>query len=399
MMEEHSGKRINILDEYRQKFYQIPMVFFTNPIYEKLKNDTKIAYAIMTNRMQLSKWTTENQNQVWIDDNGDIFFFFSNPQLAKILNVSDRQVTTIKKELKDANLLSVEPLGFNLPQKCYLHYPIVRPEDIKKINEIQKLENEELAEKGKASEIAKAIRAQRKNSKNKFYSSANIAEQSKDFEINDPNSSANIAEQSKDFEINDPNSSANIATPDSQNLLPNNTESTNNSLETIETIETEKASTFNNSVFDQISREEHNFLKEAFITRHESSYFTKQQLSKILLIASHDFSLAEEILKTANKAKKILESKVQLINVIDSESENFEHTDLVDTTINQMIYSIRLNDVDNLLGYVYTSFYNMFWTIMSATISSYRRAGIYSEDEFKIKYTLLIESSKPRTTK
>ncbi len=37
-----SEQRFNIQQQYRQKFYQLPKVFFTNDKYIKLSNDAKI---------------------------------------------------------------------------------------------------------------------------------------------------------------------------------------------------------------------------------------------------------------------------------------------------------------------------------------------------------------------
>ncbi|HCX8974559.1 TPA: replication initiator protein A, partial [Staphylococcus aureus] len=47
-------KLYNINEEYREKFYQIPKVFFTNPKYIKLSNDAKMAWGILRDRLDLS---------------------------------------------------------------------------------------------------------------------------------------------------------------------------------------------------------------------------------------------------------------------------------------------------------------------------------------------------------
>lgn len=49
-----SIKLYNINEEYREKFYQIPKVFFTNPKYIKLSNDAKMAWGILRDRLDLS---------------------------------------------------------------------------------------------------------------------------------------------------------------------------------------------------------------------------------------------------------------------------------------------------------------------------------------------------------
>ncbi|MGU3127290.1 replication initiator protein A [Staphylococcus aureus] len=47
-------KVYNINEEYREKLYQIPKVFFTNPKYIKLSNDAKMAWGILRDRLDLS---------------------------------------------------------------------------------------------------------------------------------------------------------------------------------------------------------------------------------------------------------------------------------------------------------------------------------------------------------
>jgi len=92
----------NLYEEYQMKFFQLPKVFFTNPLYKELSNDSKLAYAILHDRLQLS---IKNQ---WVDQAGDIYFIYSNANLCKILNVSDRTVTKIRKARLSLALFGLE---------------------------------------------------------------------------------------------------------------------------------------------------------------------------------------------------------------------------------------------------------------------------------------------------
>ncbi|HDH6785648.1 TPA: replication initiator protein A [Staphylococcus aureus] len=122
-----SNNYFTIQENYRERFYQLPKVFFTNPTYMKLKNDSKIAYAILQDRLQLS---IKNE---WIDEDGRIYFVYTDKKLMEILNVSKNHVTTIKKELKEANLLIQKRQGLNKPNISYLLKPQITKEDICKI--------------------------------------------------------------------------------------------------------------------------------------------------------------------------------------------------------------------------------------------------------------------------
>lgn len=66
-----SIKLYNINEEYREKFYQIPKVFFTNPKYIKLSNDAKMAWGILRDRLDLSI------KNGWVDSKtGNIYFYY-----------------------------------------------------------------------------------------------------------------------------------------------------------------------------------------------------------------------------------------------------------------------------------------------------------------------------------
>ncbi|HFN9399600.1 replication initiator protein A [Staphylococcus chromogenes] len=122
-----SEQRFNIQQQYRQKFYQLPKVFFTNDKYIKLSNDAKIAYALLKDRLDLS---IKNS---WFDENGDIFFIYTNEKLKTILNCQNAKLVKIKKELTEANLLEQIRCGQGKPNKLYLMNPEITKEDIYEI--------------------------------------------------------------------------------------------------------------------------------------------------------------------------------------------------------------------------------------------------------------------------
>ncbi|WP_194748102.1 replication initiator protein A [Staphylococcus chromogenes] len=122
-----SEQRFNIQQQYRQKFYQLPKVFFTNDKYIKLSNDAKIAYALLKDRLDLS---IKNN---WFDENGDIFFIYTNEKLKTILNCQNAKLVKIKKELTEVNLLEQIRCGQGKPNKLYLMNPEITKEDIYEI--------------------------------------------------------------------------------------------------------------------------------------------------------------------------------------------------------------------------------------------------------------------------
>ncbi|MGW9817430.1 replication initiator protein A [Staphylococcus cohnii] len=115
----------NIKEIQKEKFYQLPKLFFTNPKYTNLSNDAKITWSILRDRLDLS---IRNN---WIDENGDIFFIYTNEKLKSILNISSpNKLSKIKKELTQADLFNQIRVGLNKPNKLYIKKPEVTEADI-----------------------------------------------------------------------------------------------------------------------------------------------------------------------------------------------------------------------------------------------------------------------------
>lgn len=115
-------------DLYREKFYQMPKVFFTNDLYKKGLTDTeKIAFALLKDRFELS------MKNGWFDENGRIYFIFSQVALMDIFDCSNKTASNIKKKLVQLKLLEVKKRGQGKTDILYLKKPIVTDDDIYKI--------------------------------------------------------------------------------------------------------------------------------------------------------------------------------------------------------------------------------------------------------------------------
>lgn len=100
------------------EFYRLPHALFTNPKYKNLKSETLIAYAIYLSRYEYSL-----HKQHFIDKNNDVYCYFSNDNMAKILDVSTRKVERIKKELVATELIINKPSYFGKANKLYINAP------------------------------------------------------------------------------------------------------------------------------------------------------------------------------------------------------------------------------------------------------------------------------------
>lgn len=88
-------------DEFQtsERFYALPKILFESDRYKQMRIDTKVAYAILKDRLSLS---LKNN---WIDEAGYIYLVYSNANLMEILNCSKSTLLRIKKQLLEYGLI------------------------------------------------------------------------------------------------------------------------------------------------------------------------------------------------------------------------------------------------------------------------------------------------------
>ena len=81
--------QMNTTDEFQtsERFYALPKILFESDRYKQMRIDTKVAYAILKDRLSLS---LKNN---WIDEAGYIYLVYSNANLMEILNYSKSIIT------------------------------------------------------------------------------------------------------------------------------------------------------------------------------------------------------------------------------------------------------------------------------------------------------------------
>lgn len=107
-------ERYQIGDIDNEQFYQLTKGLFMNPIYKHVSPAAKVVYAILKDRMEISR------KNGWHDDNGDIYLLFNQDKLGKFLGVTTRQVRTYLQELKDSDLIESIRQGLGKPNKMYI---------------------------------------------------------------------------------------------------------------------------------------------------------------------------------------------------------------------------------------------------------------------------------------
>jgi len=97
------------------KFYQVPKDLLENPCYRyALTSDAKMVYALLLDRMSLSK------KNGWINDRDEIFLLYTKEHVADILGISTPTTYKAFKLLEQCKLIKQERQGLNKPNKIYV---------------------------------------------------------------------------------------------------------------------------------------------------------------------------------------------------------------------------------------------------------------------------------------
>lgn len=116
--------KVNEIDN--ERYYSIPKALFTYKLYQGLSVQAKVIYAVLRDRMELSRKNN------WVDANGDIYLKFKHQELADLLGISRVTVTREMKNLATYGLLETVSTGLGRTSKIYLHHITVpeKPEDV-----------------------------------------------------------------------------------------------------------------------------------------------------------------------------------------------------------------------------------------------------------------------------
>ena len=115
---------------YGALFFQFPKVLMYGEQYKHLSSDAKLAYMVLKDRLEYSLRNN------WVDEEGHVYFTFTNQELKNLFNCHNQKVVKIKKELETAHLLMQKQLGFNPktkknePNRLYLSKLDVKATDV-----------------------------------------------------------------------------------------------------------------------------------------------------------------------------------------------------------------------------------------------------------------------------
>ncbi|HAP3691844.1 TPA: replication initiator protein A [Enterococcus faecalis] len=300
---------ISANETYRNLYYQLPKVLFTSEFYKNMSNDSKIAYAMLQDRCEYSI-----QNN-WIDQDGHIYFIFTRNELMDILGCKENKIAKIKKELKDKNLLYEKrippkklPTGEfkSYPNRLYLGKLEVSATDVYAISNASY--TNEFPESGK-------------NQPSDKHDKIGVSfESGKNQRPEESNNTNTLFESGK----NQPNLYL------------------TNSLDTIDTIDTEKERLQQQLLLDQFSEvQEHTFL-------------SKNSLEFVAAF-SDTIQEAHEQVGTIIRAKTKVEKEYNLVLIGEDYQEE------IDKCLRRVMHKIKTDStVKSPKGLFYKSFYNLF---------------------------------------
>lgn len=99
----------------QHKYYQVPKELYTNEKYKStINNDAKMLYALLLDRMELSRANN------WVDNDGTIFLIFTREALADMLGICTTTVWRAVKQLKEVGLIAEKRQGLNKPNLIYI---------------------------------------------------------------------------------------------------------------------------------------------------------------------------------------------------------------------------------------------------------------------------------------
>ncbi|KAL3950389.1 plasmid replication initiation protein [Lentilactobacillus otakiensis DSM 19908 = JCM 15040] len=115
---------------YEASFFQFPKVLMYSEQYRYLSSGAKLAYVVLKDRLEYSL------RNHWVDEEGHVYFIFTNQELENLLNCHYQKVVKIKKELIAAHLLMQKQPSFNPhtkksePSRLYLSKLDVKATDV-----------------------------------------------------------------------------------------------------------------------------------------------------------------------------------------------------------------------------------------------------------------------------
>lgn len=118
---QENSRRYKINEINQERHFKIPKELFTNPLYKHLNSDAKLLYAILKDRMELSR------KNGWVNENGEIYLIYTREDLMDFLGVAKATIVKLFKQLKEAGLIDETRPGQGHPNRIFINHLQLEP--------------------------------------------------------------------------------------------------------------------------------------------------------------------------------------------------------------------------------------------------------------------------------
>lgn len=108
------------------EFLKIPKLLFADPKYKSLSSDAKLTYALLYDRLSLSKLNA------WINDKDEVYLIYTREEVADDLGITYKKAIAAFKELAKGNLITEKRCGRGMPNRIYIVKPELNADGAKK---------------------------------------------------------------------------------------------------------------------------------------------------------------------------------------------------------------------------------------------------------------------------
>ena len=114
-----------ITDILQCEFLKIPKAMFAHEKYRRLSSDAKLAFALLYDRLSLSKLNG------WINQKDEVYLIYTRKEIAKDLGITYKKAISAFKELVTAGLIAEKRCGRGLANRIYIAKPELDAESVK----------------------------------------------------------------------------------------------------------------------------------------------------------------------------------------------------------------------------------------------------------------------------
>lgn len=344
--------KYNVVDRAKFTFYQIPKLLIHGEKYRsKITHSEIIAYAILMDRLNVS---IKNN---WIDDNGDIYFVYSNEELMEILNLSKTTTIKVKKKLKEIGLFDEERTG--RANRLYLLEP--QANNVEEAKYIMGLDKKKIEDKTIYTQEDKNKLVNNLKSKNDL----NHEVQKLDFVVEKlPNQGSSI--KSSPAKSNNWTSEVQKLDPSNNNLITNKDNKDNKDNSAIDLTDYRLIS----HSFKQKGKNdslENKLIDEYILEQQYYDLYGEELINKMKVYSFNNFQTFVMFTNKLIHAHRSVEKEKGLNLAIYDDAKFSEYTRRQLTrTFNRCIQAERFQKANNIASYLFISFKNVFIDLSEA---------------------------------